>query len=157
MLLAKLSVILSSVRWTTSKTSCWTMPVWLLMATTMSRLVSFAISNLVIASRSHGGGQMRHKKRIFNRLTFSTRRRKAMATLPRHPARTHPQSLSPILTRRWGRIIVRSDLVRSSEMYFRHVAQRARSLHFHDFFRSLFYVCGRSSLESQPNLFSPPL
>jgi hypothetical protein len=32
------------------------MPVWLLMATTMSRLVSFAISNLVIASCSRGGG-----------------------------------------------------------------------------------------------------
>jgi hypothetical protein len=40
------------------------MPVWLLMATTMSRLVSFAISYLVIASRSPGGGQIKHKTEI---------------------------------------------------------------------------------------------
>src|SRR4029450_2332289 len=63
MLLAKLSVILSSVRWTTSKTSCETLPVWLLMATTMSRLVSFAISKVVIASGSRSGGQIEHKSK----------------------------------------------------------------------------------------------
>jgi hypothetical protein len=51
------------------------------MATTMSRLVSFAISNLVIASRSRGGGHIKHKKiETLTRLTFSTRRRNTMAT-----------------------------------------------------------------------------
>ena len=39
------------------------MPVWLLMATTMSRLVSFAISNLVIALGSRSGGQIEHKNK----------------------------------------------------------------------------------------------
>ena len=37
------------------------MPVWLLIATTMSRLVSFAISNVVIASGSRSGGQVKQK------------------------------------------------------------------------------------------------
>src|SRR5438045_3807599 len=56
-LLAKLSVILSRVRWTTSKTWCCTIPVWLLIATTMSRLVSFAISHKSIDGHHGIGGK----------------------------------------------------------------------------------------------------
>ena len=37
------------VRWTTSKTWCCTIPVWLLIDTTMSRFVSFTLGNRISA------------------------------------------------------------------------------------------------------------
>jgi hypothetical protein len=41
------------------------MPVWLLMATTMSRLVNFAISILLIVPCCPCGGSMKHKNTFF--------------------------------------------------------------------------------------------
>jgi len=53
--------------------------------------------------------------------------------------------------------MIRRDFAGGSEMHFRYLTQCAWSTHFHYLFRSLFYVRGCSSLESQPKLFSPPL
>jgi hypothetical protein len=61
------------------------MPVWLLMATTMSRLVSFAISNLVIASCSHGGGQIEHKNEKNKRANLLNKKAKRSGNFPPLP------------------------------------------------------------------------
>src|ERR671919_2845472 len=111
------------------------------MATTMSRLVSFAISNLVIAPCSRSGGQIKHKSQKIAGLTSWIRRRNAMAIC--HLSQSCMEAFrlfSPILAWHWGRIMIRRDLVRGSEMHLRYLTQRVRSLHFDELFRDLFYV-----------------
>src|SRR4029077_16669822 len=95
-LLAKLSVILSRVRWTMSKTWCCTIPVWLLIATTMSRFVSFAIlpKNESFA-RAQSRAQLAKKSKFFG---LSRLRARADSDLVRR--RRTPQQTVQVITER---------------------------------------------------------
>src|SRR3954451_23433514 len=80
----------SSVRCTTSKTSCCTIPVWLLIATTMSLLVSLGIHITIVPRAGCGGTNYnknalarhgrRPKKGAKRPFPGSTRRRPAKKT-----------------------------------------------------------------------------
>src|SRR5579884_127717 len=126
------------------------------METTMSRLVSFAIS-LVINSLNHvvAVAPMKHKNRNFkNQLPAARTTATGPAPLVawRRSQAFGSSRARPTFPARRGREIIRRDFVSRAEMDFCQVTQGGCPLFRHQFSGALLYACRDSALQFQAEL-----
>src|SRR6266513_900421 len=104
----------------------------------MSRLVNFAISNLLIVPCESAGGQISTKKQ-FLKLVLLDAGLVAVGGNASVPNFWH-RATSPIFTSWRCGVMLRSNLMSGAEMNFCHFAQCLWHVQFDEFFGSLFYA-----------------